>query len=102
MTAAVAPESRFVEVDGLRIHYQETGSGQPLVMLHGTGPGASGWSNFRGTVPAFAGDHRVIVPDLPRYGRSSKIAIRGPRLTLLSGIILKLLDAIGVERADFI
>ncbi len=102
MTAAMAPESRFVEVDGLRIHYQETGTGQPVVMLHGTGPGASGWSNFRLTVPAFAGDHRVIVPDLPRYGRSSKIAIQGPRLTLLSGIILKFLDAIGVERADFI
>lgn len=42
------------------------------------GPGSVGLSNFRGTVPAFAGDYRVIVPDLPRYGKSSKIAIRGP------------------------
>lgn len=103
MTQAIAaPESRFVDVDGLRIHYRETGSGSPLVMLHGTGPGASGWSNFQLTVPAFAGDHRVIVPDLPRYGKSSKVAIRGPRLTLLSGIIARFMDQVGAERADFI
>jgi 4,5:9,10-diseco-3-hydroxy-5,9,17-trioxoandrosta-1(10),2-diene-4-oate hydrolase len=100
--APIAPESRFVDVDGLQIHYQETGSGHPLVMLHGTGPGASGWSNFRRTVPAFAGDYRVVVPDLPRFGRSSKVPITGPRLTLLSGIIDRFLDAIGVETAHFI
>ncbi len=95
------PPGRFAEVGELRIHYRETGNGTPLVMLHGTGPGASGWSNFRPTVPAFP-DYRVIVPDLPRYGLSSKIAITGPRLTVLSGIIAGFLDALGVDRAHFI
>jgi pimeloyl-ACP methyl ester carboxylesterase len=71
-------------------------------MLHGTGPGASGWSNFRLTVPAFSDRHRVIVPDLPRYGRSSKVPIVGPRLTVLSGIIAGFFEAIGIERADII
>jgi pimeloyl-ACP methyl ester carboxylesterase len=96
------PESRFADVDGLSIHYREVGQGPPLVMLHGTGPGASGWSNFRLTVPSFEGDHRVIVPDLPRYGQSSKVPITGPRLTVLSKVIRGFLDRLGVERADFI
>jgi len=98
----VEPESRFADVDGLSIHYREVGSGEPLVMLHGTGPGASGWSNFRLTVPAFADAYRVIVPDLPRYGASSKVPITGPRLTVLSKVIAGFLDRIGVERASFI
>ena len=103
MTQTLAmPESRFAEVDGLRIHYREVGTGAPVVMLHGTGPGASGWSNFRLTVPAFAADYRVIVPDLPRYGQSSKVPITGPRLTVLSGIIRGFLDQVGVDRAHFI
>ena len=103
MTQTLAvPESRFAEVDGLRIHYREVGTGTPVVMLHGTGPGASGWSNFRLTVPAFAADYRVIVPDLPRYGQSSKVPITGPRLTVLSGIIRGFLDQVGVDRAHII
>ena len=96
------PESRYADAGGLQIHYRETGSGYPLLMLHGTGPGANGWSNFRGTVPAFSDRYRVIVPDLPRYGKSSKVAIQGPRLTLLSGVIRRFMDAIGVEQAHVI
>jgi pimeloyl-ACP methyl ester carboxylesterase len=39
--------SRYLEGD-YRLHYHEGGSGPPLVLLHGSGPGASGWSNFAG------------------------------------------------------
>ena len=96
------PESRYAQVGDLSIHYVEIGEGEPLVMLHGTGPGASGWSNFRLNAPGFADRFRVIIPDLPRYGKSTKTPITGPRLTVLSGIIAGFLDAIGVERAHFI
>ncbi len=37
--------SRFVTVKGVRIHYNEAGTGPVLVLIHGGGPGASGWSN---------------------------------------------------------
>jgi pimeloyl-ACP methyl ester carboxylesterase len=100
--ATTEPEPIRVAVGNLEISYQEVGSGTPLVMLHGTGPGASGWSNFRLTVPAFADRYRVIVPDLPRYGRSSKVPITGPRLTVLSGILARLFETIDVTRADII
>jgi pimeloyl-ACP methyl ester carboxylesterase len=96
------PDSSVARVGELEIAYHDIGSGPPLVMLHGTGPGASGWSNFRVTVPAFADRYRVIVPDLPRYGRSSKVPITGPRLTVLSGILAGFFAAIGLERADII
>jgi pimeloyl-ACP methyl ester carboxylesterase len=89
-------------VGELEIAYRDIGTGDPLVMLHGTGPGASGWSNFRLTAPAFSDRHRVIVPDLPRYGRSSKVPITGPRLTVLSGVMAGLFASIGIERADII
>lgn len=98
----VEPPARTVRVGELEISYHEVGSGPPLLMLHGTGPGASGWSNFRLTAPAFADRYRVIVPDLPRYGRSSKVPIRGPRLTVLSGIMAEFLEAIDVTAPSII
>lgn len=98
------PTSRFAKAGDLDIHYLDIGAsdGEPIVMLHGTGPGASGWSNFRLTAPAFTDRYRVIIPDLPRYGRSSKVAITGPRLTVLSGIMAQFLDSIGVGRVNLI
>jgi pimeloyl-ACP methyl ester carboxylesterase len=100
--AADTPTQSFAQVGDLEIAYHELGSGPPVIMLHGTGPGASGWSNFRVTAPAFADGYRVIVPDLPRYGRSSKVPITGPRLTVLSGIIAGFCEAIGVSATNII
>jgi 2-hydroxy-6-oxonona-2,4-dienedioate hydrolase len=39
--------SRYVQTSKWKIHYNELGSGYPVIMLHGGGPGASGWSNYR-------------------------------------------------------
>lgn len=76
MTPSI-PEGRYAEIEGgRRIHYHEAGSGSraaPVVFLHGSGPGASGYSNFQGNYPYFAqqGLH-VLVPDSLGFGRSSK------------------------------
>ena len=44
---AAALESKFVTVEGVRLHYQELGSGDPVICIHGAGPGASAESNFK-------------------------------------------------------
>jgi pimeloyl-ACP methyl ester carboxylesterase len=65
------PESRFAAVSGLKIHYQDSGSGAPVLCLHGGGPGATAWSNFKQNLPAFnAAGRRMILMDMPGYGRS--------------------------------
>jgi 4,5:9,10-diseco-3-hydroxy-5,9,17-trioxoandrosta-1(10),2-diene-4-oate hydrolase len=68
------PEGKYVTTDGgLKLHYHEAGSGEPIIFLHGSGPGASGYSNFKGNYPVFAdAGYRAIVPDLPGFGLSSK------------------------------
>ena len=70
------PLDQFAELDnGLRLHYLDVGQGPVVVWLHGSGPGASGYSNFKGNYPAFAAaGFRNIVLDLPGFGRSDKPA----------------------------
>ena len=46
------------------------GDGPPLLLLHGSGPGVSGWANFRGNLPVFAGDFTTYVLDFPGFGKS--------------------------------
>jgi len=64
----------FIDVEpGIRVRYIEMGEGQPTIFLHGSAPGASAWSNFKGNMGAFAGaGFHAIGLDLIGYGESSK------------------------------
>ena len=71
--------SKFLSVEGVRLHYQEIGSGHPLVCIHGAGPGASAESNFKLNTGAFAEKFRVILYDMPQYGKSGKVVLTGAK-----------------------
>jgi 4,5:9,10-diseco-3-hydroxy-5,9,17-trioxoandrosta-1(10),2-diene-4-oate hydrolase len=94
------PEGKYVEIgDGLRVHYHEQGTGPAVLFLHGSGPGASGWSNFRHNYPAFAeAGFRAIVPDTLGYGYSSKPDGIDYTLDFLEGAVERFLGALGVTK----
>jgi 4,5:9,10-diseco-3-hydroxy-5,9,17-trioxoandrosta-1(10),2-diene-4-oate hydrolase len=99
MTSRSIPEARYVEIEpGVRIHYHDVGAGFPVIFLHGSGPGASGFSNFQGNFPFFA-EHgfRAIVPDALGFGRSSKPDMDYGLDAVLDGL-KALLRQLGIER----
>lgn len=80
--------------------YTEAGSGFPVIWLHGSGPGATGMSNFGGNLPAFA-DHHNIVIDLPGWGGSTRSTAM-PLLFHAAQTIERGMDELGIERAHFV
>jgi 4,5:9,10-diseco-3-hydroxy-5,9,17-trioxoandrosta-1(10),2-diene-4-oate hydrolase len=106
MTATPIPEGRYVTTaSGLRLHYHESGAreagrgGETVVFLHGSGPGASGYSNFKHNYPALAeAGHRVIVPDLPGYGLSDKPEDQEYINDFFIATLHEFLGALGIER----
>lgn len=64
--------SNFVEVEGVRMHYLEAGSGDPILLLHGNPTSSYLWRNV---IPFLEGRGRVIAPDLIGFGRSDKPAL---------------------------
>src|SRR6266498_1519868 len=52
-----------IDVDGVATHYHDAGDGPPVLLLHGSGPGVSAWSNWRVVLPELAKRYRVIAPD---------------------------------------
>jgi len=92
-----------VRVKGADIFVADTGGdGPPVVMLHGGGPGASGVSNYSRNIDALAGSHRVIVPDMPGYGRSTKHVDHSDPFGYLADMIRSLLDELGIQSAHLI
>lgn len=91
-----------VTVAGKPIFVAESGSGPAVVMLHGGGPGASGVSNYSRNIDALARHFRVIVPDMPGYGRSAKGVDGDDPFGYLADMIRGLLDELEVDTAHLI
>ncbi len=68
------PAGRDIRLkDGQTVHMVDEGEGRAIVFLHGAGPGASGWSNFRQNIPHYVAlGYRCLAPDLLGFGGSSK------------------------------
>jgi 4,5:9,10-diseco-3-hydroxy-5,9,17-trioxoandrosta-1(10),2-diene-4-oate hydrolase len=97
-----AATSHFIQAGGVRLHYNEVGSGEPVIMLHGAGPGASSWSNFQQNVPAFAEQFRALLVDMPQFGKSEKLVIEEGRLTFTARALAAFMDELGIARAHFV
>jgi 2-hydroxy-6-oxonona-2,4-dienedioate hydrolase len=91
--------SRFAQTKKWRIHYNEVGSGQPVVLLHGSGPGATGWSNFKSNLGVLGGDYRAIAVDMPGWGKSDRAQV--PDRDHVEALIL-FLDALEIDTAAVI
>ncbi|GAB3626617.1 2-hydroxy-6-oxo-6-phenylhexa-2,4-dienoate hydrolase [Pandoraea terrae] len=107
-TITEASTSRFAEVrEGdvdLRIHYNDAGTGgETIVMLHGSGPGASGWANFnRNVEPLVNAGYRVILMDCPGWSKSDPIVCTSSRSELNARVLEGLLDTLGIDRVHIL
>ena len=91
-----------VAVDGLKVSYNEVGVGDPIICIHGGGPGASGWSNFRTNLQDLALNHRVLLFDMPGWGRSEFNGSDEPWHDFQSRMLAGFMDALDIDAADFI
>jgi 2-hydroxymuconate-semialdehyde hydrolase len=95
-------DPRIIEVDGLATHVHISGSGDPVLLLHGSGPGATAYANWRLTMPVLAREHTVIAPDLVGFGQTPApdgyVFSRDAWVDHALGV----LDALGVDRVDVV
>lgn len=88
----------------LRIHYHDCGEGsQVVVLLHGSGPGASGWANFNRNVgPLVDAGFRVVLMDCPGWGKSDPIICEESRSDLNARVLYQLLDHLAIPAVHII
>jgi 2-hydroxy-6-oxonona-2,4-dienedioate hydrolase len=102
-TYTEASTSRYATVNGMKIHYNEAGEGETLIMLHGSGAGASGWSNFSRNFGAFVdAGYRVILLDCPGFAKSQALVSDVPRFLLNAQVTQGLMDVLGIQQAHLI
>lgn len=86
-------------VKGLKLAYHRMGSGRPLILLHGGGPGATALNNFDRNLETLSQSFDVIALDLPGYGGSAALEpMETGLLERLAGLVLGLADELGLSK----
>lgn len=103
MNITEADVARDIETPDWKIHYNEAGpsDGYPILLIHGGGPGATGWSNYNPNIGALAdAGFRTFAIDLPGWGGSQEVPDFAHYEPL--DAVTQFLDALGIEKAAFV
>src|ERR1700722_16972859 len=100
VTAATALADRYVKLSKFRLHFVEAGAGPVVVLLHGSGPGATGSTNFSPNIGPLSTRFRVIAVDMPGWGESDPQTSETGRDHV--AVPIELLDALGIEQAALV
>ena len=108
MTLTESSTSQFVTInepglENFTIHYNDAGSGPTVAMLHGGGPGASGWSNYYRNIDSLVNaGFRVLLLDSPGFNKSGEVVTDVPRNLLNARATKGVLDALGIAKAHLV
>jgi pimeloyl-ACP methyl ester carboxylesterase len=91
-----------IDAGGIDTFYLDAGTGDPVVLLHGSGPGVSAWANWQHTMPGLAQEFRVLAPDVVGYGATARPADVHYSLQTWTDHVLGFMDAHGIDRASLV
>ena len=98
--------ARSIVAAGIRTNYHDVGTGHPLLLIHGSGPGVSAWANWRLVMPELSQQARVIAPDMVGFGFTDRLDLTQPgqRYDMDTWVrqAVGLLDALGIEKTDLV
>src|ERR1700751_3919664 len=70
--AGIALKPLSIDAGGIQTGYLESGAGDPVVMLHGSGPGVSAMANWQHNIGALSQRFRVLAPDIVGFGATKR------------------------------
>ncbi|MEU6558338.1 alpha/beta fold hydrolase [Nocardia nova] len=101
MDARDVPELLELPTEHGVLRYRDTGAGPPLLLLHGSGPGVTGWRNFSGNVATFAQHYRTLVLEFPGFGVSDDFGAGHPMMSAQRAVHA-FLDGLGLDTVRII
>lgn len=94
--------ARQITAAGIVTNVHDCGQGDPVLLIHGSGPGVSAWANWRLVMPRLAERFRVIAPDMAGFGFTERKAGRHLDLATWVDQVVGLIDALGLEQVHLV
>jgi len=103
MTTGESPEiGATADANGIKTNYLEAGQGDPVVLIHGSGPGVTAYANWRLVMPALAERFRVLAPDMVGFGFSERPAGIRYGVQTWADQVVGLMDTLEISRAHLV
>ncbi len=103
MTTAEKPEiGATADANGIKTNYLEAGKGEPIVLIHGSGPGVTSYANWRLVIPALAEEFRVVAPDMVGFGYSERPANVEYGVQTWTDQVIGLMDTLDLQKAHLV
>lgn len=109
MTAAFLPDpvtnpelGQTIVAAGIRTNLHDLGSGTPMLLIHGSGPGVSAFANWRLAMPVLAQRGRVIAPDMVGFGFTDRPPGQHYDLNVWVRHAIGVLDALEIDRINLV
>jgi pimeloyl-ACP methyl ester carboxylesterase len=103
MTTGENPEiGATADADGIKTNYLEAGTGDPVVLIHGSGPGVTSYANWRLVLPALAENFRVLAPDMVGFGFSERPANIEYGVQTWADQVVGLMDTLELPKAHLV
>jgi len=96
--AELVLEPRTIDARGIETSYLEAGSGEPVIMLHGSGPGVSALANWQHNIGTLAQRFHVLAPDIVGFGATERPDDLVYSLRTWTDHIWAFVDAHGIEK----
>ena len=88
------------DANGIKTNYLEAGKGDPVVLIHGSGPGVTSYANWRLVLPALAENFRVLAPDMVGFGFSQRPTNIEYGVQTWADQVVGLMDTLGLPTAS--
>lgn len=102
MTTTHPEIANTIDAGGIKTNYHDIGKGVPVLLIHGSGPGVTGWANWRLTIPALAQYYRVLAPDMVGFGYTERPHDVAYNLDTWVRHAVDFLDAVGLEQVNLV
>lgn len=103
MNSTENPEiGKQIDIGNCVVNFQDEGQGEAVILLHGSGPGVTGYANWRLLIPVLAKDFRVLAPDVVGFGYTSHPEGFVYNLENWIDWTIRFMDALGIEKAGFV
>lgn len=102
-TTGEKPEiGQTTDAGGIKTNYLEAGSGDPVILIHGSGPGVTAYANWRLVMPALGEDFHVLAPDMVGFGFTDRPSDVQFGVQTWADQVVAFMDSLDIDKAHLV
>ncbi|WML52397.1 alpha/beta fold hydrolase [Neobacillus sp. PS3-12] len=94
--------AKYIDVNGISTHYHESGKGEAVLLIHGSGPGVTAWANWRLIIPRLSENFHVYAPDIVGFGYTERPESIEYGVETWTNHLISFIETIGERRVHMI